>query len=76
LFLHQFQLFQPLFQDQLLLKSQPNLIKTTIPTSYQKGMRLAGKKQKKDAIWYNTLGGTLFGGAFYFLLWQMTHAPK
>jgi hypothetical protein len=50
--------------------------KNYYPTSYQKGMRLAGKKQKKDAIWYNTLGGTLFGGAFYFLLWQMTHAPK
>ncbi len=50
--------------------------KNYYPTSYQKGMRLAGKKQKKDVIWYNTLGGTLFGGAFYLLLWQITQAPR
>jgi len=51
-------------------------IKNYYPTSYQNGMKLAGKKQKKDVIWYNTLGGTLFGSAFYLLLWQMITAPK
>jgi len=50
--------------------------KNYYPTSYQNGMKLAGKKQKKDVIWYNTLGGTLFGSAFYLLLWQMINAPK
>ena len=50
--------------------------KNYYPTSYKNGMRLAGKEQKKGIIWYNTIGGTLFGSAFYLLLWQMTHAPK
>lgn len=50
--------------------------KNYFPASYKNGMRVAGKKQKKDVIWYNTIGGTLFGSAFYFLLWQMINAPK
>jgi len=50
--------------------------KNYFPSSYKNGMRLAGKKQKKSVIWYNTLGGTFFGSAFYLLLWQMIHAPK
>jgi hypothetical protein len=50
--------------------------KNYYPTSYQKGMKLAGKQQKKDVIWYTTLGGTLFGSAFYLLLWQIINAPK
>jgi hypothetical protein len=50
--------------------------KNYFPTSYKNGMRLAGKKQKKGIIWYNTIGGTLFGSAFYLLLWQMINAPK
>jgi len=50
--------------------------KNYFPSSYKNGMRLAGKKQKKSVIWYNTIGGTFFGSAFYLLLWQMIHAPK
>jgi len=50
--------------------------KNYFPSSYKTGMRLAGKKQKKSVIWYNTIGGTFFGSAFYLLLWQMIHAPK
>jgi len=47
--------------------------KNYFPTSYKNGMKLAGKKQKKFAIWYNSLGGTFFGTAFYIVMWQITH---
>lgn len=50
--------------------------KNYYPTSYKNGMKVAGKQKKKEIIWYNTLGGTLFGSAFYLLLWQMINAPK
>jgi len=45
--------------------------KNYFPTSYKNGMKLAGKKQKKFAIWYNSLGGTFCGSAFYLLMWQI-----
>ena len=45
--------------------------KNYFPSSYKNGMRLAGKKQKKFIVWYNSLGGTFFGTAFYLILWQI-----